>query len=200
MAVKLKSMVHHIAITKARVNLGQVVRRAHLNNEYFILEKDGIPSMAELPNCHAPEQHGARCDLDETINSESRTNLHRERNVVIQGYFQRWKKLGSCRTIDCADHGIKARSDWVLVDANAENVVSLSHTHLQKHNIIFLVLRHRVTLFLRNDSKASSNTVASHLHQHLNLARTRCMGNILQTHRIAQYPIEQSASNLRPRL
>jgi hypothetical protein len=22
-------------------------------------------------NCHAPEQHGARCDLDETINSES---------------------------------------------------------------------------------------------------------------------------------
>ncbi len=43
MAVKLKSMVHHIAITKARVNLGQVVRRAHLNNEYFILEKDGIP-------------------------------------------------------------------------------------------------------------------------------------------------------------
>src|SRR5713101_6764644 len=36
-------MVHHIAITKARVNLGQVVRRAHLNNEYFILEKDGIP-------------------------------------------------------------------------------------------------------------------------------------------------------------
>src|SRR6266446_3140820 len=42
-AVKPKSMVHHIAITKARVNLGQVVRRAHLNNEYFILEKDGIP-------------------------------------------------------------------------------------------------------------------------------------------------------------
>ncbi len=43
LAVKPKSMVHHIAITKARVNLGQVVRRAHLNNEYFILEKDGIP-------------------------------------------------------------------------------------------------------------------------------------------------------------
>ncbi len=43
LAVKPKPMVHHIAITKARVNLGQVVRRAHLNNEYFILEKDGIP-------------------------------------------------------------------------------------------------------------------------------------------------------------
>lgn len=35
--------VHFIPITKARINLGQVARRAHLNNEYFILEKDGIP-------------------------------------------------------------------------------------------------------------------------------------------------------------
>jgi PHD/YefM family antitoxin component YafN of YafNO toxin-antitoxin module len=36
-------MVHRIPITKARINLGQVVRRAHLNHECFILEKDGIP-------------------------------------------------------------------------------------------------------------------------------------------------------------
>jgi antitoxin (DNA-binding transcriptional repressor) of toxin-antitoxin stability system len=35
--------VHRIPITKARINLGQVVRRVHLNREYFILEKDGIP-------------------------------------------------------------------------------------------------------------------------------------------------------------
>ena len=84
--------------------------------------------------------------------------------------------------------------------ANAENVVSLSHTHLQKHNILLLVLQHSVTLFLRNNSKASSNKVSNHLHQHLDLARTCCMGNILQTHRIAHYPIEQSAGNLGPRL
>lgn len=38
-----KRMVHHIPITKARTNLGQVVRRAHINRECFILEKDGIP-------------------------------------------------------------------------------------------------------------------------------------------------------------
>jgi len=38
-----KPVVHHIPITKARINLGQVVRRAHLNREYFVLEKDGIP-------------------------------------------------------------------------------------------------------------------------------------------------------------
>lgn len=38
-----KRVVHHLPITKARTNLGQVVRRAHLNHECFILEKDGIP-------------------------------------------------------------------------------------------------------------------------------------------------------------
>ena len=30
-------------ITKARINLGAVVKRVHLNKEYVILEKDGIP-------------------------------------------------------------------------------------------------------------------------------------------------------------
>ncbi|OFV99562.1 MAG: hypothetical protein A3H28_15755 [Acidobacteria bacterium RIFCSPLOWO2_02_FULL_61_28] len=30
-------------ITKARINLGAVVRRVHLNKEYIILEKGGIP-------------------------------------------------------------------------------------------------------------------------------------------------------------
>jgi PHD/YefM family antitoxin component YafN of YafNO toxin-antitoxin module len=36
-------MVHRLPITKARINLGQVARRVHLNKEYVILEKDGIP-------------------------------------------------------------------------------------------------------------------------------------------------------------
>ena len=36
-------MIHRVPITKARVNLGQVIRRVHINKEYFILEKDGIP-------------------------------------------------------------------------------------------------------------------------------------------------------------
>ena len=35
--------VNRIPITKARINLGQLVRRAHVNKEYFVLEKDGIP-------------------------------------------------------------------------------------------------------------------------------------------------------------
>ena len=36
-------MVHHLPITQARINLGAVVKRVHLNKEYIILEKDGIP-------------------------------------------------------------------------------------------------------------------------------------------------------------
>ena len=43
MIKKPKHTVHRIPITKARINLGQVVRRVHLNKECFILEKDGIP-------------------------------------------------------------------------------------------------------------------------------------------------------------
>jgi PHD/YefM family antitoxin component YafN of YafNO toxin-antitoxin module len=36
-------MVHHLPITKVRTNLGAIVKRVHLNKEYVILEKDGIP-------------------------------------------------------------------------------------------------------------------------------------------------------------
>ena len=39
----LTAKVNRIPITKARIHLGQLAKRAHLNNEYFILEKDGIP-------------------------------------------------------------------------------------------------------------------------------------------------------------
>ena len=56
-------MVNHIAITKARINLGSLVKRAHLNGEYFILEKDGIPiagimnadEMEDYLDIHDPE-------------------------------------------------------------------------------------------------------------------------------------------------
>ena len=39
----MKTIVRRLPLTKARINLGQVVRRAHVNREVFILEKDGIP-------------------------------------------------------------------------------------------------------------------------------------------------------------
>ncbi len=39
----VEGRVSRLPLTKARVNLGAVVKRAHLGKEYFILEKDGIP-------------------------------------------------------------------------------------------------------------------------------------------------------------
>ena len=36
-------MVNIIPITKARINLGSIVKRARLGKEYFILEKAGSP-------------------------------------------------------------------------------------------------------------------------------------------------------------
>jgi PHD/YefM family antitoxin component YafN of YafNO toxin-antitoxin module len=38
-----KPMITRLPITKARVNFGAVVKRVHLNKEYVIIEKDGIP-------------------------------------------------------------------------------------------------------------------------------------------------------------
>jgi hypothetical protein len=46
LATRARVVIHRIPITRARINLGQVARRAHINNEYFILEKDGIPVAA----------------------------------------------------------------------------------------------------------------------------------------------------------
>ncbi len=44
----MKTIVTRLPLTKARVNLGQVVRRVHVNREVFILEKDGIPVVGLL--------------------------------------------------------------------------------------------------------------------------------------------------------
>jgi prevent-host-death family protein len=52
----MKSVVHRIPITKARINLGQVVRRVHIDREYFIVEKDGIP-VAGIMSADELEDH-----------------------------------------------------------------------------------------------------------------------------------------------
>ena len=42
-ARKTSPVVQHLPITQARINLGALVKRIHLNKEYVILDKDGIP-------------------------------------------------------------------------------------------------------------------------------------------------------------
>ena len=41
-------MIRTIPITKARVNLGEIVKRVHLDKDSFVLEKGGIPVAAIL--------------------------------------------------------------------------------------------------------------------------------------------------------
>jgi PHD/YefM family antitoxin component YafN of YafNO toxin-antitoxin module len=42
-------VVQHLPLTKARINLGAVVKRVHLNKQYVVLEKDGIPVAGVMP-------------------------------------------------------------------------------------------------------------------------------------------------------
>jgi len=52
----MKSVIHRVPITRARINLGQVVRRVHMKREYFILEKGGIP-VAGIMNADEMEDY-----------------------------------------------------------------------------------------------------------------------------------------------
>ena len=49
-------MVKRLSLTEARHNLGAVVKNVHLNREYVILEKDGIP-IAGLMNIDEMEDY-----------------------------------------------------------------------------------------------------------------------------------------------
>lgn len=60
-------MVTIMPITKARINLGDIVKRAKLNKEYFVFEKDGYPvaglmgvdefeDYLDVHNLHSAEQ------------------------------------------------------------------------------------------------------------------------------------------------
>ncbi|MEO8601897.1 MAG: type II toxin-antitoxin system Phd/YefM family antitoxin [bacterium] len=43
------AMVQHLPLTQARINLGAIVKRVHLNKQYVVLEKDGIPVAGVMP-------------------------------------------------------------------------------------------------------------------------------------------------------
>jgi len=44
--MQTKTIVNRLPLTKARINLGALIKRVHNNKEHFILEKDGIPVAA----------------------------------------------------------------------------------------------------------------------------------------------------------
>jgi antitoxin (DNA-binding transcriptional repressor) of toxin-antitoxin stability system len=71
-------MVYRLPITKARINLGAVAKRAHLAGEYFILEKDGIP-IAGIMGADEME------DYPELQNPKVREHIRRSHEEFLAG-------------------------------------------------------------------------------------------------------------------
>ncbi|MBI2050398.1 MAG: type II toxin-antitoxin system Phd/YefM family antitoxin [Parcubacteria group bacterium] len=96
-------MVHHIPLTKARINLGQIVRRAHVNKEHFVLEKDGIPvagivgmeDLDEILEMHDPE-------IKKQINEGYQEYLHGETKDTHALFGKKKKKEHTEDILDLA--------------------------------------------------------------------------------------------------
>jgi PHD/YefM family antitoxin component YafN of YafNO toxin-antitoxin module len=84
---KHHAMVNTIPMTKARINLGALAKRVHLNKEYFILEKDGIPIIGimdadELEDYLELQDSRARADIKKS-NEDVRAGRTRSIDELI---------------------------------------------------------------------------------------------------------------------
>ncbi len=94
----MRKTVHRLPITKARINLGQVARRVHVNREYFILEKDGIPvagilSADELEDYLELQQPGLRVQIRKS-SQEYRRGKSRDAADFLSDLRRTTKKKG----------------------------------------------------------------------------------------------------------
>jgi len=88
-------MVNTIPITKARTNLGALAKRVHLNKEYFILEKDGIPIIGimdadELEDYLELQDPKAQADIEKS-NRDIRAGRTRSIDELIAEFQPRSK-------------------------------------------------------------------------------------------------------------
>ena len=79
-------MIHRIPITKARINLGRLVRNVHVNKEYYILEKDGIPVVGVM-DVNEFE------DYLETHNPKIKKSINRSKEDFLSGKYKHANKL-----------------------------------------------------------------------------------------------------------
>ena len=78
----MKNNVKRIPLTKARVNLGQLVRRAHVNREVFILEKGGIPVVGLI---HVDDLEDYLEMQNRSANEQIRTSVDEYRSGSARG-------------------------------------------------------------------------------------------------------------------
>jgi hypothetical protein len=88
----MKTIVSRLPLTKARVNLGQVVRRVHVNREVFILEKDGIPVVGLL---HVDDLEDYLEMQNRSVKEQIRTSTHDYRSGRARSAHQFLAELKS---------------------------------------------------------------------------------------------------------
>jgi len=77
-------MVNHLTVTKARANLGSIIRRGPVKDEYFVLEKNGTPITGMM-------------DADEL---EDYLDIHDPKTIRDIEASRRDFKAGRFRTLD----------------------------------------------------------------------------------------------------
>ena len=96
-------MVTTIPINKARTNLGALVKRIHLNKEYFILEKDGIP-IAGLMDVDEFE------DYLELQDPKARADIRKSNKEYLAGKGRPLEEFRAARQAQTREKPAKRRS------------------------------------------------------------------------------------------
>jgi antitoxin (DNA-binding transcriptional repressor) of toxin-antitoxin stability system len=89
--------IKRLPITKARINLGQIARRAHNGREYFILEKDGIPVIGimaadELEDYVELRDAKVKASIAKSAADRTRGNIRPARELLTELRRSRVKK------------------------------------------------------------------------------------------------------------
>lgn len=92
------AFVHRLPITKARVNLGAVAKRAHLSGEYFILEKDGIPIAGIMGADELEDYLEARDPRAQRIIAQSNADVKAGRTRPAMDLLAEFKKENKKRS------------------------------------------------------------------------------------------------------
>ncbi len=95
------AVVLRLPITRARINLGQLAKRAHVNGEYFILEKDGIPVIGIMDADELEDYLELRDPKVQTrirkSTAEFRMGKHRDARELLVALQSRGKSLRKAR-------------------------------------------------------------------------------------------------------
>jgi PHD/YefM family antitoxin component YafN of YafNO toxin-antitoxin module len=97
---KHKVVINTMPMTEARTNLGAVAKRVHLNKEYFLIEKDGIPIIGimdadELEDYLELQDPKARRDIEKSNEDIKAGRVRPARELLAELRGERKKQKAS---------------------------------------------------------------------------------------------------------